>query len=154
MNCLYLCLVAAALTSPADTPLASTPSSDLDQFQGEWKAVSIINDEGKPTPAGELEQTKLIVKGDRFTLKANDSTISGRFSINSAVSPKTIDVLLDATDGPPTTKLLGIYRIDGDTRKSCFALPDRPRPAQFPDSPKGFLQFEWKRAAKEPSARK
>jgi hypothetical protein len=119
---MHLCLVAATLAVPTDTTPVGASKSDLEQFQGTWKAASIVNDEGRtPTPE-ELQQTTLIVKGDRFTLKMNDATINGRFTINSAATPKTIDALLDATDGPPTTKLLGIYRIDGDTRNEP-ALP-------------------------------
>jgi hypothetical protein len=59
--------------------------------------------------------------------------------------PKTIDVLLDAKKGEQPVKVLGIYRIGGETRKSCFAMPDQLRPKAFPESPKGFLQLEWER---------
>jgi uncharacterized protein (TIGR03067 family) len=154
MSPLHLLFVAGSLTLPVDTPLDEAGKTDLQQFQGTWKAALILNDDGKPATPKELDDTTLVVKGNRFTLKSKDYTITGRFTIDPAVSPKAIDVLLDATDGDPTTKLLGIYRIDGETRKSCFALPNQPRPARFPDSPKGYLQFEWKQAAPESAARK
>jgi uncharacterized protein (TIGR03067 family) len=74
-------------------------------------------------------------------------SIFGRFTLDPSKTPKTIDVLLgDAKK--QEDKLLGIYQIDGELRRSCFAMPGQERPKGF-SSPetKGCLQLEWKRQA-------
>jgi uncharacterized protein (TIGR03067 family) len=139
-------LIVLALTFPTDAPTESAVKNDLQRFQGSWQAASIVNNDGQPATAEDLKRTRLIVEGSKFTLQGKDYTITGSFTIDPARTPKTIDVVLDATDGGLPTKLLGIYSIDGETRKSCFALPDKERPARFPDSSKGYVQFEWKPA--------
>jgi len=47
-------------------------------------------------------------------------------------------------DNGEETKLLGIYQVKGDIRKSCFAMPQQDRPSQFMTE-KGYVSFEWKR---------
>lgn len=116
---------------------------ELQRFQGSWKAVSIQRADGGQASRDELQSTRLVVKGTKFTLTGKNYTISGTFAINPARTPKTIDVLLTSKDGRET-KLLGIYQIQGETRKSCFALPNKERPTQF-SSEKGYIGFEWRR---------
>lgn len=126
---------------------ADRSDGDLRQFQGIWRAKSVVNEEGEATPPKDLELIRLEVTGDRFVLSGRDFSIGGRITIDPAASPKTIDVLLDS--GPRETPLwlLGIYRIEGDTRTSCFALPGKSRPTGFVDEPRGYFQFEWKRVS-------
>jgi len=116
---------------------------ELQQFQGSWKAVSILHVDGRRASDDEVQNTRLVVEGNKFTLTGENSTISGTFTVNPAKTPKTIDVRLTSKDGR-ATKFLGIYQIQGDTRKSCFALPDKERPTQF-SSEKGYFGFEWRR---------
>ncbi len=144
MSLCNLIILASVLTFQPDSS-GGNATSDLKQFQGAWRAASIINTDGHAATAEELKQTKLVVNGTRFKLTGNDFTITGQFEIDSSKTPKTIDAILDAKKGEQPVKVLGIYRIDGETRKSCFAMPDQPRPNAFPDSPKGFLQLEWKK---------
>jgi uncharacterized protein (TIGR03067 family) len=94
-------------------------------------------------PDNEVEQTRMTVEGKRFTLKTKDLTLKGTFTINPSETPKSIDVTL-INDNGQETKLLGIYEIKGDTRKSCFALPQQDRPKQFMTQ-SGYVTFEWKR---------
>jgi uncharacterized protein (TIGR03067 family) len=124
-------------------PLEDAAKKELEPFQGSWKAVSIQHADGRQASEGEVQNTRLVVEGNKFTLTGKDSTLSGTFTVNPTKTPKTIDVLLTAQDGRET-KFLGIYQIEGGTRKSCFALPGRERPAQF-SSEKGYFGFEWRR---------
>lgn len=116
---------------------------DLQQFQGTWQAVSIQRADGRQASKDEVQNTRLVVEGNKFTLTGKDYTISGTFTINPAKTPKAIDVLLTATDGSES-RFPGIYQIQGNTRKSCFALPGKERPTQFVTE-KGFFGFEWRR---------
>lgn len=137
----------ASFTFPIDAPPREAAKADLQRFQGTWQAASIYDFEGRPATADDLKHTQLVVSGNRFTLKGKDYAITGRFTIDPIKSPKTIDVILDADEGQQPAKVLGIYRFDGDSRWSCFALPGDERPKKFPASPKGYLQYEWKRQA-------
>lgn len=145
MTCLKILCVVGWLTLPVGTPLDDGSKRDLERFQGSWQATAILTDDGRSAPVEDLENTRLVVTGDRFVLKGKEYTITGRITIDGAKTPKTIDVTLDAKEGQQPVKLLGIYCIDGETRKSCFAMPDKNRPTSFPMSPKGHVQFEWKR---------
>jgi uncharacterized protein (TIGR03067 family) len=145
MSCLNFVILVSLLSFQIDSPTGDAVKRDLQHFQGSWQAASVINADGRPATTEELERTRLIVEGNQFTLKGKDFIIKGRFTIDPSKSPKSIDAVLDTKEGEKPVKVLGIYRIDGETRKSCFALPDKPRPKDFPLSPKDYIQFEWKR---------
>ena len=62
------------------------------------------------------------------------NTTRGVFKVNPAASPKTID--LTFSDGPGKDKTQkGIYELDQDTQKICFAKGDQPRPSEFTSKP-------------------
>jgi uncharacterized protein (TIGR03067 family) len=142
-----LCVI--VLTATAVLSSQSLPDDpvkkDLAQFQGSWQAVSVINADGSPGLPDQVKNTTLVVAGNQFTLRDKEVTVKGRFTIDPTRTPKTIDVVL--ADQESKGKILGIYRIDGDLRKSCFAMPDQPRPKDFPAQGKGYLQFVWQRQA-------
>lgn len=130
-------------------PVVLSPSEDavkkeLASFQGAWQAVAIQRTDGQPAPADEVQNTRLRVEGARFTLTGKTFSISGTFTIDPTRAPKTIDVALDGS-GKDQTKLLGIYRIEGDTRTSRFALPNNARPVDFGPAREGTVGFTWKR---------
>ena len=115
---------------------------DLDKFQGSWQAVSVVDIDGKPRSEDEAQHTRLVVEGNTFTLRDKNATIRGTFSIDPTRVPKTIDVTLEGAG--PADKILGIYRLEGDLRRSCFVLAGKERPKDFPSDGKGYLQFVWK----------
>jgi uncharacterized protein (TIGR03067 family) len=145
MSCYKLVFAVSLLSFQIDSPVNDAAKKDLQHFQGNWRAAAVINADGRPATTEELERTRLIVDGNKFTLKGKDFVIKGQFTIDPSKSPKAIDAVLDSKEGEKPVKVLGIYRIDGETRKSCFAMPDKPRPTKFPASPEGYLQLEWKR---------
>jgi uncharacterized protein (TIGR03067 family) len=141
---MFWCSVLLVLAPLGDgAPPEDAVKRELQQFQGSWKAVSIRQADGLPAPEEDVQNTRLVVEGSKFRLTCQDYTVSGTFAIDPARTPKAIDVVLTSEDGSQT-KLLGIYEIKGDTRKSCFAPPGMERPARF-SSEKGFFGFEWKR---------
>jgi uncharacterized protein (TIGR03067 family) len=116
---------------------------ELRQFQGAWKAVSIQDADGRKGTKEEVQNTQIVIDGNKFKLTGKDYTIEGSFKINPATTPKSIDVVLTAEDGRET-KFLGIYETKGKTRKSCFALQEKERPKEF-STDKGYFGFEWTR---------
>lgn len=123
--------------------------NDLKLFQGTWRAVSIQNPDGKQATPAELKEIQLVVKGHEFTMTSKDVSISGMFTIDSSKSPKTIDVTL-ANSKDPDERLLGVYEIQGDIRRSCFAMPKQLRPGSVRPPTKGFLMLEWKQVSAAP----
>jgi uncharacterized protein (TIGR03067 family) len=123
-----LLLLAVTLLVRAEAPQEDAVKEELKKFQGKWKLVS-ANLDGRKAPEAELKTIRLIVEGDRFTLTNGIETYKGKFTINPSGKPKTIDV--EFTEGFKGVKVLGIYQIDGDMRKSCFSDSDTNRPEDF-----------------------
>jgi len=99
-------------------------------LEGEWSMVS-GEIGGQPLPPEFLKGSKRVVKGNETTV-----TIGGQLffkattSIDPSKQPKTIDYAM--TEGPSKGKTqYGIYQIDGDTLRFCFAAPGKERPTDF-----------------------
>lgn len=136
-----LCLLLSAAFAWTQSDGGKT--KELEQFQGSWAAVSIQGIDGRLTPTEDVAETRLLVTGNKFTLSGKAYSISGDFSIDPSKTPKTIDLVLNENQ-VSETKLLGIYDIKGDIRKSCFSVPGRPRPTTFMHGKENYLIFEWK----------
>jgi uncharacterized protein (TIGR03067 family) len=118
-------------------------NKELIKFQGSWKAISMQYPDGRQATADEVKNTRLVVEGDQFTMTIQSSSVSGTFLVNPSTTPPSIDAVL-TPQGGHETRLLGIYQIQGDTRTSCFALPDKERLKSF-SAEKGYFRFEWKK---------
>ena len=141
---LTLLLIFASLTlfslSPADDPATK---KDLAQLQGEWSMLSGSAD-GQPMPDSMRKQMKRVFKGDELTVTMGDQIfLKAKITIDPSRKPKTINY--DMTEGVTKgKKQSGIYEIDGDTFKSCFAKPGADRPADFTPG-EGRTVSVWKR---------
>jgi len=107
---------------------------DLAKLQGEWTMVSGSAD-GQPMPDDMLKQMKRVCKGDETTATMGGQLfIKAKITLDPSKTPKTIDyVMLDGFTKGKTQ--LGIYEVDGDTFKSCFAAPGAERPTDFVSKP-------------------
>src|SRR5678815_3937268 len=103
---------------------------DMAALQGEWAMVSGVAD-GYALPDEMLKTGRRVCKGDEVTVTVGGETIMrAKFTIDPTQTPKTIDY--EVVEGPTKGKKhLGIYALDGDTFKSCFAAPDGARPKDF-----------------------
>ena len=104
---------------------------ELEHFEASWKFVS-IDVEGNSVPAERFQEDRLILKGKEFTSTVQGNTTHGTFKINPTASPKTIDITF--TDGPGKDNTQkGIYELDGDKQKICWAAPGNlGRPSSRP----------------------
>jgi uncharacterized protein (TIGR03067 family) len=107
---------------------------DLALLQGEWSMVSGTAD-GEPLPAEMVKQMKRVCKGDEITsTRGGRRFFKAKVTLDSSKTPKTIDY--DMTEGfTKGQKQLGIYEVDGDALKSCFAAPGADRPTEFVSKP-------------------
>ena len=121
-----LAAVAVSLAHADD----SAAKKDLAQLQGEWSMVSGTAD-GMAMPDAMLPNAKRVCKGDELTVTVGAQVImKSKITLDASKKPKTIDY--DVTDGPNKgKKQLGIYELEGDTLKSCFAAPGGERPTDF-----------------------
>ncbi len=108
---------------------AEEGQKDLDKLQGTWVRTSVERN-GKPAPADELKNSKLTLKGDKYTLDDGKEKRTGTFKLDATKTPKTLDIISDA--GPNKGKTLkGIYKIEDDKFTYCVAGPDKDRPTEF-----------------------
>jgi uncharacterized protein (TIGR03067 family) len=130
-------IVAAGLLVAADDPKKEDApkkedliKKELAKFQGTWIVVSVEDKDGKRT-AEDLGVIKLTIKDNKFTLTVDGKVeAAGTFKIDPTKKPKTVDTT--HTEGVlkgETT--LGIYELNGDTRKGCHNLPRKDRPKEF-----------------------
>jgi uncharacterized protein (TIGR03067 family) len=106
---------------------------ELRRFEGNWKITSLQID-GKAMPAEGFEGAKLVLKGDSYAFTDQGGTGHGTFTVDPASKPKTIEISF--SDGPEAGKMIrGIYELEGDTYKLCFALQGKDRPTEFTSKP-------------------
>ena len=112
-------LAAISFTRAAETDAAK---KDIAQLQGEWTMVSASAD-GQEMPAQMRQQMKRVCKGNVTTTTMSGQVyLKATFTVDPSKTPKTIDYRM--TDGfAKGQKQLGIYEINGDTFKACFAKP-------------------------------
>ena len=107
-------------------------AQDLKRMQGAW-AVTINEAEGKKSSDEENKNAnvKLVVKEDKYTIYFGDKQYTqGKIKLDPTKKPKAIDAI--AADGPFEGKPMpGIYEINGDTMRVCFAVPGKDRPREF-----------------------
>lgn len=121
---------------------------DVAQLQGEWSMVSGEIDT-KPMPEALLKGSKRVAKGDETTVTIGGMLfMKAKFTVDPSKKPKTIDYMM--TEGLTKGKTqLGIYELDGDTVKFCFAKPGQDRPTEFVTKEgSGRTLSVWKREKK------
>ncbi len=124
---------------------------DMAQLQGEWLMVSGSAD-GQAMPDDMRKQMKRVCKGDETTTTmAGRTFIKAKITIDPSKKPKTIDY--EMIDGfTKGKKQLGIYELDGDTFRSCFAGPGAERPNDFSSKPGDQRTLSvWKRQKETPT---
>jgi uncharacterized protein (TIGR03067 family) len=126
---------------------ADDPKDELKKLEGTWTMASGEKD-GKALAEQAIKGAKLVFKGDQHDVKVGDDIFKGTHKVDPSKKPKTID----ATDseGPFKGKTVhGIYEVDGDTFKVCFAAPGKDRPKEFSTkSGTGHILHVWKREKK------
>lgn len=136
-------LLLAGLGSPnasSDSP-EDAFTKELKALSGTWRPISAENNEYKASEE-DLKGALWIRDADgKWTMRRGDKTVVewAVKKINATKNPKTIDIEVAAGEYKGVV-YLGIYELDGDTLRICFALPDRAvRPTEFSAS-KGSIR--------------
>lgn len=104
---------------------------DRKLMAGTWRVLSIERD-GKKTTAEQLEKTRSIFSADGSAMvqREGKTIIKGNFKIDPTKKPKQSEATY--TEGELKGKtVLGIYEVDGDSMRICYALPGKDRPTEF-----------------------
>jgi uncharacterized protein (TIGR03067 family) len=103
---------------------------EMSQLEGEWSMVS-GEANGQVMPKETVKSGKRAAKDGETTITIGGQVyFKAKFSIDPTKKPKAIDYSM--TEGPTKGKTrLGIYELDGDTVKFCFAAPGQDRPTEF-----------------------
>jgi uncharacterized protein (TIGR03067 family) len=139
-------LLLAFLVEPA--PAADTAKQEQEKLQGNW-TVTAYTASGKKAEAKEFAAWRLIVSGNEMTARDGIDLLSAYvFKLDPSATPRLID--LDVTSGPDKDKkVLGLYKLEGETLTVCVAEPDKPRPTAFASKEgSGHLLFVFKREKK------
>jgi uncharacterized protein (TIGR03067 family) len=128
-------LTAVATIALADDSKDQAITKDRKQIEGTWRVVALEIDGNK---AMEDDAKKLaVVNGSdgAWSLRSEDKEISkGTSTIDPTKKPKTID--FTPTDGGgKDNQYRGIYELGENTRRLCFAPPEKERPTEFSSTP-------------------
>jgi uncharacterized protein (TIGR03067 family) len=118
-----LVLVSAA---GAEVPV----KKEMALLDGEWSMVS-GEANGVSLPKETVASGKRMARDGETTITFGGQVyFKARFTIDPTKKPKAIDYAM--TEGPTKGQThLGIYELDGDTVKFCFAAPGKERPTDF-----------------------
>ena len=143
MKTSLLMAIAAGLLVAADAPKDDPAKADLDKLQGPWNLVAAVRD-GKEVPEGQVRRTTIVFTVDRFVfpMESGDATSKrGVIRVDPTKEPKEMDATSPEGEVSP-----GIYQVEGDDYKVCFAPPGRARPRKLTSEPgSGHLLQIWRR---------
>jgi uncharacterized protein (TIGR03067 family) len=135
-------LLLAACGHQAPAP-ASAPKTDLDRLQGTWNLTSAMQD-GKPLAEDKVKQTTIVFKGDTFRFPGSAeyaTSKEGTIKLDESKTPKEMDAISTEKE-----VMLGIYRLEENGYKVCFAPAGKPRPTEITSTPgSGYILQSWQR---------
>jgi uncharacterized protein (TIGR03067 family) len=103
--------------------------TDLQTLQGTW-IVLAGNEGGKTLPPPRVKGSKMLVKNNTMKVYEQEKELEMSFRLDAAKEPKAIDLTI--TGGKRKGEVSrGVYAIDGDMLKICFAPQGSPRPSNF-----------------------
>ena len=125
----------------------AAPKTDLDRFQGTWYLVSAMQD-GKALDQDKVKQTTIVFKGDTFRFPGSAeyaTSKEGTIKLDENKTPKEMDAISTEKE-----TMLGIYALEENGYKVCFAPAGKPRPTEFSSAPgSGYILQSWQRQNKQ-----
>jgi uncharacterized protein (TIGR03067 family) len=120
----------AVLVLVGVTGAQDAAKKEVTLLEGEWSMVS-GEANGQSLPEDAVKGGKRVAKDGETTITLGGKVyLKAKFTIDPTKKPKAIDYTM--TEGPTKGKThLGIYELEGDTVKFCFAAPGKDRPTEF-----------------------
>jgi uncharacterized protein (TIGR03067 family) len=102
--------------------------TDADKIQGSWTFVTV--EKGGVESNDDIpKEAEVVFTADKVKIQAQGKEMEIGYKLDSAKKPKHIDFLVN--EGGKEAVLKGIYALDGDTLKICFAPPGDKRPTEL-----------------------
>ena len=104
--------------------------TEMAKLDGSWSMVS-GEANGQAMPKDMVNDGKRVAKdGETSIAFGGQIFFKAKFTVDPTKKPKSIDYVM--TEGLTKGKTqFGIYELDGDTVKFCFAAPGKDRPTEF-----------------------
>lgn len=113
----------------AQATLGGGKANELKLLEGKWIPVT-AELAGQPFPDEVLKTMSLKIAGGKYTVVVGDKTDQGKFEINAAKKPKTMDII--GTDGANNGQtFLAIYEVERNLLRVCYDLGGKLRPTEF-----------------------
>ena len=143
MKVLLFMIPAVVLLIAADKPPDPLSKKDSDGLQGTWALVSAMQD-GKALAEDKVKKTTIVFKNDTFRFPGSAeyaTSRAGTIKIDATKTPRQMDAI-----SPEKEVMLGIYELNGDNYKVCFAPAGKPRPDKLTSEPgSGYILQVWER---------
>jgi uncharacterized protein (TIGR03067 family) len=123
-------LAAAIVLAAADDTTNDDVQKELKKLEGTWVWVSAEHNGRQVTD--DFKDFRLILKGDKLTIKKGDDAATGSLKLDLSKKPKMITLSAVTWRGREVPdSVLGIYALDGDTLKVCYTSQGGERPKAF-----------------------
>lgn len=133
-------LFAGLLIAVAVVPVAAADKDDKDKIQGAWHVVS-GEDDGKNLARKDVKGTEVVITADKITVMENGKKRVMTYKLDPDKKPRHID--LTTVEGSDEGKMApGIYDLDANRLRICFAEPGGERPKDF-DPKKGSKEMRF-----------
>jgi len=117
--------VAVALLVVGAVAAADDAKTDLKKLEGTWQMVTHTSN-GKSAPAEKLKKMTVTISGNEWSIKQDGKELlKGTVKLDPSKSPKAADWTMKSKDDTES-KVLGIYEVNKDTFKHCYAAKKRP----------------------------
>ena len=125
-----LLVMLAAMIFVSVDDAADAVKKDMQRLEGNWSMVAGESN-GTAMPESFLKGSKRVAKDGITTVTIGGMPfMKAKFTVDPSKTPKTIDYMM--LEGLTKGKMqLGIYEIDGDQVKFCFASLGMARPTDF-----------------------
>ena len=128
------------------TTLAADSASagdDMQKLQGTWQITS-VEANGDAVPAEDVTNIVVTIKGSAYTAELPDRTDRGTLKLDSSKQPRHMDIIPGASDSDRV--LPGIYEVQDNVLKVCYATQGGKRPTAFSSSGEyGLLLVTYRR---------
>ena len=113
----------------ASWPALTRHVEQLRALEGEW-CFSTLEVDGHTMPSAAIEQSRILIDGDRFRTESPEATYEGIFTVDVERTPAHIDI--EFVEGPEAGDTChGLYELEGDRLTICLGLAGSTRPKAF-----------------------
>lgn len=119
----------------ADDAMDEAVKKDRKKIEGNWRVIALVVN-GDKASEEDANKIKVVNSSDgTWSLFYEGKEISnGTSTIDPAKQPKSIDFTATDAQGK-VDRYLGIYKLDGNTRKMCFVASGKERPTEVASAP-------------------